>query len=170
MSEDKNQPKGQQDKPFEEKEKLDRELERSLRVAKVKAAHKQIEDTEKSRKHASILSIFGRINHFVDCAVGQLNVLIEGGKRYPQLHKQYQDIRIDSDSFNLLQNVEDYGQMYVSIRYDLKKTLDIGDEAMEKLFPTLKFRKDTLVHYIDDLQSICFQLQQMQAYCQRLLV
>jgi hypothetical protein len=49
------------DKRLEEIEKLEAELERSVAVAKVKSAHKQIEDTEKSRKHSVVLSICKRL-------------------------------------------------------------------------------------------------------------
>jgi ribosomal protein S20 len=58
-----NENSKSKDKRLEEKEKLEAELQRSLAAAKVKATHKQIENTEKSRKRATVLSICKRIDN-----------------------------------------------------------------------------------------------------------
>lgn len=153
--------KGQsnKDKRLEEIEKQRIELERSLAVAKVKEAHKQIEDAEKSRKRSAVLSICKRIENFSGMALAVLRNLID-------ICKQIPNPPIDIATAN----IQDFERMYVSIIYDFQKTLDIGDEAMGKMFPRLEFRKETLSHAIDDLESVCFQLRQMEVYCERLLV
>jgi len=51
-----------EDKHLKEREKLEAEISRSLSVAKIKEAYKQIEDIEKLRKQASIKSISERIS------------------------------------------------------------------------------------------------------------
>ena len=52
----------EKDKRFTEKEKLEAEIARSLSVVKMKEAHKQIEDIERSRKKAAFQSIIARID------------------------------------------------------------------------------------------------------------
>ena len=47
----------EKDKGFPEQKKLEAEIARSLSVVKMKEAHKQIEDIERSRKKAAIQSI-----------------------------------------------------------------------------------------------------------------
>ncbi len=156
MSEKENsKSKGKQ---LEETEKLKAELERSLAVAKVKAAHKQIEDTEKLRKRSATYSIRRRITIFQ----GNINsmLLILGDAKFRGL----------SVPEGIALNIERFEQTYESITYDFQKNLDLGEEAMAKMFPKTKVRKDTVDHAFADLLNLSDQLRQMEAYCERLLV
>jgi ribosomal protein S19 len=146
------------DKRLEEKEKLEAELERSLAVAKVKSAHKQIEDTEKSRKRSVVLSICQRIYLFHKQIAPSIAVLNK---------PEFKRVQITEE---VLPSIESFNRAYTSISYDFQKSLDVGEEAMTKMFPTIEFKKDTVSHAVDGLLSICQQLQQMRAYCERLLV
>ncbi len=148
------------DKRLQEKEKLEAELDRSLAVAKVKAAHKQIEDTEKSRKRPVALSICKRIEAFFKWIMPTVELINK-----PQYLQQ--QLQISESAISIVKQFE---QLYTSIRYDFQKSLDIGDEAMEKMFPTIAVKKDTLDHIGNDLLGICSQLAQMRSYCERLIV
>lgn len=156
MSENENsKSKG---KRLEEKETQEAELERSLVVVKVKEAHKQIEETEKSRKRPTVLSICHRIDQFSGIANSTLGVLMKQYKKKP--------IPIGD---TVMTTIEDFERTYASISYDFRKNLDVRDESMEKMFPAIRVRKDVLQHAIDDLLSVWFQMQQMKSYCERLL-
>ncbi len=141
----------------EETEKLKAELERSLEVVKVKAAHKQIEDTEKSRKRSVVLSICKRIDLFIKEMTPLIAIMNKP------------EFRLLPITEEVLPAVESYNQAYTSISYDFQKSLDIGEEAMTKMFPTIEFKKDIVNHVVDGLLRICDQLQQMRVYCERLL-
>jgi hypothetical protein len=143
----------------EETEKLEAELERSLAVAKVKAAHKQIEDTEKSRKRATVLSICKRTDEFLYLVKRMMPTFIKCRK---EIGEQMFD--------TAMTNIEDFERTYTSISYDFQKNLDVGDEVMERMFPVIEIRKDTLTHAIDDLQCVNVQVKHMKLYCERLVV
>jgi len=65
------------DKPLEEKEKLEAEIERSLSVVKMKEVHKQIEEIEKLRKQATVKSICERILHCVEVSKSLAGFLVK---------------------------------------------------------------------------------------------
>jgi hypothetical protein len=46
----------------------------------------------------------------------------------------------------------------------------LGEEAMAKMFPIIKVRRDVIGHVNADLLKMFYQLEQMQAYCERLIV
>lgn len=144
---------------LKEKEKLEAELERSLVVAKVKAAHKQIEDTEKSRKRPVALSICKRIETFLTIYMPSSDILNK--PEYSQ-----QQLQMTENAISLASQIE---QLYNSISYDFQKSLDIGDEAMKKMFPVTVISKDTFGHFGTDLLNIFTQLSQMKSYCERLI-
>jgi hypothetical protein len=146
------------DKRVEEIEKLEAELERSLAVGKVKAAHKQIEETEKQRKRSSAISICNRMVLLLGSIISMLKFLTDA-----KLLKLPVPEGVAS-------NIEGFEQTYASITYDFQKSLDLGEEAMTKMFPMQKVRKDIVEHAIVDLFNLCSQLGQIGTYCQRLLV
>jgi hypothetical protein len=156
MSENKNS-KSKNNQP-KETEKLEAELERSVVVAKVKEAHKQIEDIEKSRKRAVAHSICKRISLFLDNIKALSNAL--ANPKYSKLNL----------SQGIILSMKEFEQTYASIIYDFQKNLDIGQEAMTKMFPTIKIRKDTVRNARIDLMNLRHQLNQIDAYCQRVLV
>jgi RecJ-like exonuclease len=143
----------------EEKEKLAAELERSLEVVKVKAAHKQIEDIEKSRKRPVALSICKRIEAFLTIYMHTIDVLNKS--EYSQ-----QQLQMTESAISIANQIE---QLYNSISYDFQKSLDIGEEAMKKMFPVMVVSKDTFGHFGTDLLNIFTQLSQMKSYCERLI-
>lgn len=107
MSENENsKSKG---KWLEETEKLEAELERSLAVAKVKAAHKQIEETEKLRKRSVTYSICRRIT----ILLGNIHSLLQvfGDAKFWKL----------SVPEGVALNIEGFEQTYVSITPSLKE-------------------------------------------------
>ncbi len=153
-----NEDSKSKDKRLEEIEKLKAELERSVAVAKVKEAHKQIEETEKQRKRSATHSICRRITVLVNNICSTINVFIDA---------KFDKLSIPEETAS---SIEAFEQTYASITYDFQKSLDLGEEAMTKMFPFLKVRKDTIGHATSDLMKFCYQLQQMIAYCERLLV
>ena len=156
MSENENSKS--KNKRLEEKEKLEAELERSLAVAKVKEAHKQIEETEKLRKRSVTYSIRRRIVALLININSMLQVL--GDAKFSKL----------SVPEGVVSHIERFEQIYASIIYDFQKSLDLGEEAMTKMFPIAKVRRDKVDHATVDLMNLCYQLQQMVEYCERVLV
>ncbi|HUW48018.1 MAG TPA: hypothetical protein VMW36_04655 [Patescibacteria group bacterium] len=152
-----NETSKSKEKRLEETEKLKAELERSLAVAKVKSAHKQIEDTEKLRKRSVTLSICSRITNLM----GSINCL-----KQVFCNPKFRTLSVPE---GVVLNIEAFEQTYVSITYDFQKNLDLGEEAMTKMFPMQKVRKDSVDHATTDLINLSHQLQQMFAYCERLL-
>lgn len=142
---------------LEEKNRLEAELERSLAVAKVKEAHRQIEQTEKLRKRPIAQSICKRIDSFMAALMPMMNVLSK---------PEYQELQTSEPAIS---TVDMFDQLYTSISYDFQKSLDVGNESMQRMFPTITVRKDTLSHAIIDLLNVCTQLQQMKSYCERLV-
>jgi len=155
-----------EDKHLEEKEKLEAEISRSLSVVKVKEAHKQIEDIEKSRKQASIKSICERITFCLGISTALVHELVEIGK-----DKQYEK------SFGLKLADSDYTErfldsikaMYESILFDLQKTIDIKKEDFDRLFPKIEFNFSTYRSIAPKMNCLSMQLIDMRNYCLRLL-
>ncbi|MGD0496078.1 MAG: hypothetical protein ABSB28_08555 [Candidatus Bathyarchaeia archaeon] len=147
------------DKRLEEKEKQQAELERSLMVAKVKEAHKQIEDTEKLRKRSAVMSICKRINTFIGEILSTADPII----RRPEVAE-------DLVTEEMLKTIESFEQTYTSIIYDFQKSLDLTDEAMKKMFPMAQLRKKTTRSMIGDLINLVSQMNQIRDYCERFLI
>lgn len=146
------------DKRLEEKEKLEAEAERSFAVARMKQAHKQIEDTEKSRKRATIVSICKRLDNHIDSIKVLVNLLVKspnGTSIAPGT------VYGDAVRNNI--------KTYESIRFDMKKTFEIKDEDFEKLFPNVEVRMENPYLAGSNLVSVIDQLKDMKIYCERLL-
>lgn len=156
MSENDNSKK--KDKLLEEVEKQQAELERSLTVAKVKAAHKQIEEIEKLRKRPIALSICMRAKSLVDVVSPTLTALNK---------PEFKNVQLTESAASSIEGIE---KIYNSIKYDFQKNLDIGEEGMVKMFPMIKLRKDNYDHVTGDLLEIFTQMSQMMTYCGRLMV
>lgn len=149
------------DKRLKEKEKIEAETLRSLQVAKMKQAHKLIEETEKARKRSSFLSILSRLNL-------HRKVVLNSARRWTEVS--------DSSAFDELNRnrvIEDELQhimaTYESIRYDLQKTLDIKDEDFERLFPRIDVTIDNFDRMMNRLLNMIDQMFHMQIYCERKL-
>jgi len=153
-----NENSKSKDRRLEEKEKLEAELERSLAVAKVKAAHKQIEDTEKLRKTSIALSICKRIQSLVNLLHQVIQVTSD---------VKYKDFRLTEALVSATQN---YKRTYLSIRYDFQTNLNVGNEGMENMFPLIEIRTDIVDRLNVDLIAISQQMVQMHDYCARLLI
>jgi hypothetical protein len=97
------------DKRLEEIEKLKAELVRSVAVAKVKVAHKQIEETEKLRKRSVTYSIFNRIDILVDNVCSVLQVFSDA---------KFSKLPVPE---GVVSNIEGFEQIYTSITYDLAR-------------------------------------------------
>lgn len=147
------------EKRLEQKEKLNAETERSLAVARMKQAHKQIEDTERTRKRSAVISLCRRLERFKSSLFNFTKSLIK------------------SDTFPKIEVGTPFGEqvgshvkMYESIRFDLQKILEIKNEDLEKLFPRIgvKFGKRLLVTAC--LLNIIDQVQDMRLYCERMLL
>jgi hypothetical protein len=154
-----------EDKHLEEKEKLEAEISRSLSVVKMKEAHKQIEDIEKSRKQASIKSICERIAFCLEMSNAVVNPLVEIRDKNPNQRFNW-EIK-DSDSIK--KYLDTIMAMYESIYLDLQKTIDIKKEDFSRLFSKMKFNFTTYKPIITDLTCLNIQLADMKNYCLRLL-
>lgn len=152
-----------EDKHLEEKKKLEAEIERSLSVAKMKAAHKQIEEIEKSRKRSVILSILERLGFNTILYQGMIDEL-NNRKKKIQEHLLNKQISIDiSPELNYAVKT------YESIHFDFQKNTDIKPEDMGKLFPKIITDFSTFNNIISTLACIYAQMVDMKAYCLRLL-
>lgn len=117
------------DKRLAEKELLEAEIERSLAVARMKQAHKQIEDAEKMRKHSNISSLLKRLSYLREMVRVLSNTLIDA--------KSLSEVRIGT---TWAEHVLSYIRIYESIRYDLQKSLEMKEEDLEKLFPRIEVK------------------------------
>jgi len=151
LSKDKN-------KRMEEKEKLMAETDRSIAVAMAKQAHKLIEDTEKSRKRSSVLSICKRVEDLTMFAETVANTLFEFSGVFKLTWDSATGIYIRS----LLKR-------YESVRFDLKKTIEIKDEDFERLFPKIEVNLESFGKAASSIDDISFQLSDMKVYCERWL-
>jgi len=155
-----------EDKPLGEKEKLEAEISRSLSVAKMKEAHKQIEEIEKSRKRSVILSIIERLNISILIFGGMIRELDILGKKIPEylLNK-----RLPEDRPKDIPEINYIVKTYDSIYFDFQKNIDIKQEDFDRLFPKVIMYFDTLTNITTTLVSILTQMMNMKAYCLRLL-
>lgn len=146
------------EKRIEEKEKLEAEAERSLAVARVKQAHKQIEDAEKLRKRSALLSICSRIEYQRVIFINYANALVEIPEEY--------ELSLNKANENAVRNMV---RVYESIRYDLQKTIEVNETDFEKLFPRIEddFGNHGLAS--SSLLDLSIQMKDMKIYCERLL-
>jgi hypothetical protein len=153
-----------EDKHIEEKEKLKEEIERSLSVVKMKEAHKQIEDIEKSRKQASIKSICLRISSYNDLIKG----VYTAAKDYKKENPDFFSLKI-GDRDSIKQILDQITKMYESIYFDLQTTIDIKKEDFNRLFPKVELNFTTYDSILFNLSCLIIQLIDMGNYCLRLL-
>ncbi len=153
----------EKDKPNQEIEKLETEIKRSLTVVGVKEAHKKIEDVERERKRAIILSIIDRISFCIQVNEAYLNGIAFAKKGFATdlLFKKLPDSP-NSEMFNFVETFD-------SIRYDFKKNAELKDEDFDKLFPRPKLSFETVNQIELSLVSMCIQMKDMEKYCKRLL-
>lgn len=149
-------------KRLEEKEKIDAEIARSLSVVDMKKTHIQIEEIEKKRKKSSIMSIIERIE------------LI---KKNVRLWSETTDSIIEKDanvhSIELGQSATMVLDMilktYESIRIDLQRNCDCKGEDFEKLFPKPALNLETYGSASMSLTCLNLFLEDLKAYCRRLI-
>jgi hypothetical protein len=138
-----------------ETERLKAETARSLEVVEMKKAHRKIEELEKERKQAGILSVWYRLNSHVDHLLNEAkgdNDLIQG--------KKFSDLVRNNRAKSI-------SQMYESVRFDFKKTLDLKDEEFNVLFPALKIETETDMNFLRSVNDMALQEIHMQHYCKR---
>ena len=144
------------EKRLEQKEKIDAETQRSFAVAKMKEAHKAIEDIEKIRKRSILRSVCQRIeDSIVDLSLCIPELMKSPFGPHPVFDEDLEKIILF------------HGQIYESIRYDFQKTLDINDPDMEKLFPKIKMIKKYGYSIAQCFGNMMLQLRQMRIYCER---
>ena len=153
-----------EDKHLEEKEKLEAEITRSLSVAKIKEAHKQIEDIEKLRKQASIKSICERILSCMKISKSIVNAMEKERK------KQNVDLGLGIEENGPLSKVlNTINKIYESMYFDFQKTTDIKKEDFDKLFPKIDLAFTTYESVVINLTCLNITLTDMKNYCLRLL-
>jgi len=152
MSKDKDM-----DQRLEEKEKIDAETERSLSIARMEAAHKQIQDMEKNRKRPALQSICRRIDL---C----LKEMLTTAKVSNQ--PKFAPLKLGGRT---LIHFQSHKENYESIRADFQKVLEIEDEDIEKLFPKIDINITNAGCACSSVLNIVSQMQHMKIYCERLL-
>jgi hypothetical protein len=151
-------------KRLEEIEKLEAEIRRSLSVNKMKQAHMQIEETEKTRKKPAILSIIERIDLNIDVSRSVYESLVELRERSQELFK----LRLPDDFVNN-SGLAVTMKSFESIRFDLQRNINIKNEDFDKLFPRLTLSFETADGLLASLNCIIIQMLDMKHYCKRLL-
>jgi hypothetical protein len=146
------------DRRLEEKEKLEAEAERSIAVAKMKQAHKLIEDTEKSRKRSAVMSICKRIEN----QIKDIQSLIDAMDKT-------QAVLPPTRGTVFGEAIEGIFRTYDSVRYDIQKTLEIKDDDFAKLFPKKEPNTQSIPLAKTSLVLLWDQLRDMRIYCERLL-
>ena len=144
-------------------EKLETELKRSLKVVGVKQAHKQIEDIEKLRRKSAIISVIERINLSLNVNNGVLQGLNNAKKDFS---KEFLNEKIPDFSpteLNIITNTFD------AVRYDIQQTAEIRNEDFNKLFPKPQLSFESIADIGMSIINVCIQLEDMKAYCQRLV-
>lgn len=151
------------DKHLKEKEKLEGEISRSLSVAKMKAAHKQIEEIEKSRKRSVILSITERLGVNITLLRSVVEELVSKRNEIPKdwLNKKL--------SINTSLELNYIVSTYESIYLDFQKSTGTKPEDLNKLFPKIVMDFSTFSRIISTVVCVSAQMIDMKAYCLRLL-
>lgn len=151
-------PTKSKEKRLEEKEKWEVEAARSIAVARVKEAHKLIEDAEKNRKRSTIFSINDRLLTHTKLVIGLNSVLSKSKSKFA-------DYEITPAQRVY---IKDLVKIYESIRYDLQKAMEMKDEELEKLFPKLEVDFGEFIVTLVGLQSIVNQMIDMSLYSKRM--
>jgi len=152
------------DKRLEEKEKLDAEIARSLSVVNMKKTHMQIEEIEKTRKKSSITSIIERID--------LIDKNIRAWKHATQeMKKSQKNINVDSSKLgrNATIVLDMILKTFESIRIDLQRNCDCKGDDFEKLFPKPTLNFETYGSTSMSLTCLGLLLDDMKAYCKRLI-
>ena len=152
------------DKRFEEKEKLDAEIARSLSVIKMKEAHKKIEEVEKLRKRAAIQSINDRLSLNIRISKQIVAVVQKVKKEYKGMFDL--EMPVSSDIRKYLNHVM---VTYESIRFDFQTSIDVKKEDFDRLFPKIEANFSTYNSIVATLICLNGQMLDMKAYCSRLL-
>lgn len=153
-----SEPMKSKEKRLEEKEKWDAEAARSVAVARVKEAHKLIEDTEKSRKRSTIFSIGERLTRHSKLMISYV---------VSWLDLKSKNVDFELTSANGVY-IKDLVKTYESIRYDFQKAMEMKDEELEKLFPKLETEFGEFMITITRLISIIDQMIDMHIYFSRM--
>jgi hypothetical protein len=155
---------GENAKRREEIEKLEAEIERSISVARMKQAHMQIEEAEKTRKKPAILSIIERLNTNFAVSYNVYKSLANLQEKSPKLFQQ----RMPDDFVNKC-GIAVIIKTFESIRFDLQRNLDIKSEDFDRLFPKSTLSFETGDDFLTSLNCINVQMLDMTNYCKRLL-
>ena len=155
---DKTKSSKNKNKRLADKETLEAEAERSIAVARMKQAHKLIEDTEKLRKRSAILSICKRVSNTIESADSMAKLLFESTQTFNLTWK--------TATGNIIQQMV---RTYESIRYDLKRTMNVKDDDFEKLFPEVEINIGTFGLAGSSMLNICEQLKDIRIFCERFL-
>jgi len=151
------------DKHLKEKEKLEGEISRSLSVAKMKAAHKQIEEIEKSRKRSVILSITERL----DVNITLLRSVVEElDSKRNEIPKNWLNKKL---FINTPLELNYIVSTYEAIYLDFQKSTGTKPEDLNKLFPKIVMDFSTFTRIISTIACIGAQMMDIKAYCLRLL-
>jgi hypothetical protein len=150
------------EKRIEEKEKVENEIQRSLAVARMKQAHKQIEDIEKSRKRSAITSLCNRIVFQSREIFGYVQTHFDIMKKNPDFYVA----SLEKEDENTILNMV---KAYESIRYDMQKTIEATEVDFNKLFPEIKVELGTIGLTDNGLLDVFLQLMDMRIYCERSL-
>jgi len=156
-----------EDKHLEEKEKLEAEIERSLSVAKMKEAHKKIEDIEKLRKQASIKSICERITSCLNEITFVSDMLMEIKNKNSDWKSLFSEKIPESSATEKMLN--SIIAIYESICFDLQRTVDIKKEEFDRLFPKIELSFETYTSIPSNLVCLSMRLTDMRNYCLRLI-
>ena len=151
-------------KKQEEKKKLEAEIERSISVVRMKQAHMQIEEAEKTRKKPAILSIIERINTNLAVSSTVYKSLANLQEKSPKSFQQ----RLPDDFVSKC-GLAVIVKTFESIRFDLQRNIDIKKEDFDKLFSRLTLSFETGNDFLTSLNLINVQMVDMTKYCKRLL-
>jgi hypothetical protein len=141
---------------MEETEKLRAEVARSLQVIEMKKAHKEIEELEKTRKRAAVLSVCNRLMDVAkDCNTTT--------KAVHEAIKKNQSINSFAPTINSINS------MYMSVCFDFRKTVDMKSEDYAIMFPDMTIKLKDNPDVVQSMINLTTQLIHMKYYCDRLL-
>jgi hypothetical protein len=124
----------------------------------MKRAHKEIEDLEKQRKRACILSICTRLTEHAKDVLNTGTSVIEALNANPKNDLKAYKYRLEC-----------LNKMYASVCYDFKKNLEIKEEDYQKLFPNMEIKLEDNSDKVQNLIEMAKQLIHMRTYCDRML-
>jgi hypothetical protein len=147
------------EKRQEQKERIQAEIERSLKVVEMKQTHAQIEEIERSRKKAAVLSVLMRLANAGSLIKGVYDELVKA-----KLPEELKDKKVDAEPNESFIYIQKY---YESIREDLKNSLDLPEDNFEKTFPRIEMKYDSFNTLLMTLVCLTSQIADMKAYCMR---